>query len=88
VFCFNPENEDGNEVDNSKRVRFPPLLPDFPAAQTHSQAFRVRWRHISSVDLGENDQPTIQNPFFHLCGGKFWHLVSIMYALIQVLVLN
>jgi putative restriction endonuclease len=23
----------------------------------------------------ENDQPTIQNPFFHLCGDKFWRLV-------------
>ena len=23
----------------------------------------------------ENDQPTIQNPFFHLCGDKFWQLV-------------
>jgi hypothetical protein len=22
-----------------------------------------------------NDQPTIQNPFFHLCGDKFWRLV-------------
>lgn len=25
----------------------------------------------------ENDQPTIQNPFFHLCGDKFWHLVPV-----------
>jgi putative restriction endonuclease len=25
----------------------------------------------------ENDQPTIQNPFFHLCGDKFWQLVPI-----------
>ena len=23
----------------------------------------------------EDDQPTIQNPFFHLCGDKFWQLV-------------
>jgi putative restriction endonuclease len=22
-----------------------------------------------------NDQPTIQNPFYHLCGDGFWHLV-------------
>jgi putative restriction endonuclease len=25
----------------------------------------------------ENDQPTIQNPFFHLCGDKFWRLVPL-----------
>ena len=24
-----------------------------------------------------NDQPTIQNPFFHLCGDKFWRLVPV-----------
>ncbi|MBI4328136.1 MAG: HNH endonuclease [Chloroflexi bacterium] len=24
-----------------------------------------------------DDQPTIQNPFFHLCGDKFWHLVPL-----------
>jgi putative restriction endonuclease len=23
-----------------------------------------------------NDQPTIENPFFHLSGDKFWHLIS------------
>src|SRR5207247_9588130 len=27
-----------------------------------------------------NDQPTIQNPFFHLSGDKFWHLVPISGA--------
>ena len=25
----------------------------------------------------ENDQPTIQNSFFHLCDDKFWQLVPI-----------
>jgi putative restriction endonuclease len=25
----------------------------------------------------QDDQPTIQNPFFHLCGDKFWHLVPL-----------
>ncbi len=28
-----------------------------------------------AVVAQRDDQPTIQNPFFHLCGDKFWHLV-------------
>jgi putative restriction endonuclease len=31
-------------------------------------------RYFAVVGKG-NDKPTIQNPFFHLCGDKFWRLV-------------
>ena len=31
-------------------------------------------RYFAAVQK-HNDQPTIQNPFFHLCGDKFWQLV-------------
>lgn len=30
-------------------------------------------RYFATV-RSHNDQPTIQNPFFHLCGDQFWHL--------------
>ena len=33
------------------------------------------FKRYFAVVRRENDQPTIQNPFFHLCGDKFWHLV-------------
>ena len=33
------------------------------------------FKRYFAVVRRENDQPTIQNPFFHLCGDKFWQLV-------------
>jgi putative restriction endonuclease len=33
-------------------------------------------RYFEVVRL-ENDQPTIQNPFFHLSGDQFWHLIPV-----------
>ena len=33
------------------------------------------FKHYFAVVRKENDLPTIQNPFFHLCGDKFWQLV-------------
>ena len=42
-----------------------PLSDDLIA--TFKRYFAVVKRH--------DDQPTIQNPFFHLCGDKFWKLV-------------
>jgi putative restriction endonuclease len=33
------------------------------------------FRRYFEVVRKENDQPTIQNPYFHLCGDKFWSLV-------------
>jgi putative restriction endonuclease len=33
-------------------------------------------RYFAAVQK-HNDQPTIQNPFFHLCGDKFWQLVPV-----------
>ena len=35
------------------------------------------FKRYFAVVRRENDQPTIQNPFFHLCGDKFWHLVPV-----------
>ena len=33
------------------------------------------FKRYFAVVRKHNDQPTIQNPFFHLCGDKFWRLV-------------
>ena len=33
------------------------------------------FKRYFAVVRRENDQPTIQNPYFHLCGDKFWRLV-------------
>jgi putative restriction endonuclease len=33
-------------------------------------------RYFAAVRKAD-DQPTIQNPFFHLCGDKFWQLVPV-----------
>ena len=33
------------------------------------------FKRYFAVVRKHNDQPTIQNPFFHLCGDKFWQLV-------------
>jgi putative restriction endonuclease len=33
------------------------------------------FKRYFAVVRRENDQPTIQNPFFYLCGDKFWRLV-------------
>jgi putative restriction endonuclease len=33
------------------------------------------FKRYFAVVRKQNDQPTIQNPFFHLCGDKFWRLV-------------
>ncbi len=33
------------------------------------------FKRYFAVVRRKNDQPTIQNPFFHLCGDKFWRLV-------------
>lgn len=35
----------------------------------------VTFKRYFAVVRRENDQPTIQNPYFHLCGDKFWHLM-------------
>src|SRR3984885_14773789 len=35
------------------------------------------FKRYFAVVRRENDQPTIQNPFFHLCGDKFWRLVPV-----------
>jgi putative restriction endonuclease len=34
-------------------------------------------RYFAVVRRG-NDQPSIQNPFFHLCGDQFWRLVPVV----------
>jgi putative restriction endonuclease len=36
------------------------------------------FKRYFAVVRRENDQPTIQNPFFHLCGDKFWQLVPAL----------
>ena len=36
------------------------------------------FKRYFAVVCRENDQPTIQNPFFHLCGDKFWRLVPVV----------
>jgi putative restriction endonuclease len=36
------------------------------------------FKRYFAVVRRENDQPTIQNPFFHLCGDKFWKLVPVV----------
>src|SRR5208337_4608408 len=33
------------------------------------------FKRYFAVVRKHNDQPTIQNPLFHLCGDKFWRLV-------------
>jgi putative restriction endonuclease len=33
------------------------------------------FKRYFAVVRRENDQPTVQNPFFHLSGDRFWHLV-------------
>lgn len=33
------------------------------------------FKHYFAIVRKHNDQPTIQNPFSHLCGDKFWRLV-------------
>ena len=45
-----------------------PLSDDLVA--TFKRYFKLVKKH--------NDQPTIQNPFFHLCGDKFWQLAPAM----------
>ena len=35
------------------------------------------FKRYFAVVRRENDQPTIQNPFFHLSGDKFWRLVPV-----------
>lgn len=35
------------------------------------------FKRYFAVVSRENDQPTIQNPYFHLCGDKFWQLVPV-----------
>jgi len=47
-----------------------PLSDDLVA--TFKRYFAVVRKH--------NDQPTIQNPLFHLCGDKFWRLVPLAGA--------
>lgn len=36
------------------------------------------FKRYFAVVKKNDDQPTIQNPFFHLCGDKFWKLVPII----------
>jgi hypothetical protein len=36
------------------------------------------FKRYFAVVRRENDQPTVQNPFFHLCGDKFWQLVPAL----------
>jgi putative restriction endonuclease len=40
-----------------------------------SEELVATFKRYFAVVRRENDQPTIQNPFFHLCGDKFWQLV-------------
>ena len=40
-----------------------------------SEELVATFKRYFAVVRRENDQPTIQNPFFHLCGDKFWRLV-------------
>lgn len=35
------------------------------------------FKRFFAVVRKHNDQPTIQNPLFHLCGDKFWRLVPV-----------
>jgi len=46
---------------------------EVPLSEELVAAFK---RYFAAVRR-ENDQPTIQNPFFHLCGDKFWRLVPM-----------
>jgi putative restriction endonuclease len=43
----------------------------FPLAEELTATFKRYFAVVKKHD----DQPTIQNPFFHLCGDKFWNLV-------------
>ncbi len=40
-----------------------------------SEELVAMFKRYFAVVRKQNDQPTIQNPFFHLCGDKFWKLV-------------
>jgi predicted restriction endonuclease len=40
-----------------------------------SEELVATFKRYFAVVRKEDDQPTIQNPFFHLCGDKFWQLV-------------
>ena len=44
------------------------------AVPLSDELVRVFKRYFAAVREGD-DQPTIQNPFFHLCGDGFWQLV-------------
>lgn len=44
---------------------------------TLSDELIATFKRYFAVVRRENDQPTIQNPFFHLCGDKFWRLVPV-----------
>lgn len=41
-----------------------------------SEELVTTFKRYFAVVREENDQPTIENPFYHLSGDKFWHLVS------------
>lgn len=45
----------------------------FPLSKELVAAFKRYFAVVKKHD----DQPTIQNPFFHLCGDKFWKLVPV-----------
>ena len=40
-----------------------------------SEELVVTFKRYFAVVKQHDDQPTIQNPFFHLCGDKFWQLI-------------
>jgi len=40
-----------------------------------SEELVATFKRYFAVVKKQDDQPTIQNPFFHLCGDKFWNLV-------------
>jgi putative restriction endonuclease len=42
-----------------------------------SEDLVAAFKRYFAVVRKEDDQPTIQNPFFHLCGDKFWQLVPV-----------
>ncbi len=46
---------------------------EIPLSDELIQAFKRFFAVVQKKD----DQPTIQNPFFHLCGDGFWHLVPM-----------
>src|ERR1051326_3225671 len=43
-----------------------------------NQALAQTFKRYFEVVRQEDDKPTIENPFYHLCGDGFWQLVSMV----------